>query len=123
MQVYFYDVFRANGHVVPHLPHTKEPRELSGISCLAFAASGLYFCIGYSDGNLYVVDTSYINAAVDGDGISVHECVFVTPRDKSLSSITAIAFGGHDQRERIIVGDRCGNVRVFTIAFIIFSIL
>jgi hypothetical protein len=122
-QVYFYDVFRAHGHAVPHLPHTKEPLQRSSISCLAFAASGLYFSIGYSDGNVYVVDTSYVNAAIDGDGISVHECVFATPRDQSLSSVTAVAFGGQDENERIIVGDRCGHVRTFACDVLVCSVM
>ncbi len=110
VQVYFYNVFRADGHSVQHFPHTKEPRQPSSINCLSFSASGLYFCIGCTDGNVYIIDTSYVNASVDGDRISVHDCVLKTPCDKSLGSISAVAFGGQDQSERIIVGDRNGNV-------------
>ena len=104
-------MFRADGHSVQHLAHTKEPQERSSISCLAFSVSGLYFSLGYADGNVHVMDTSHVNASVDVDRVSVHECVFITPRDKSLTSITAIAFGAQEQSERIIVGDRSGNVR------------
>ncbi len=116
-------MFRADGHSVQHLAHTKEPQERSSITCLAFSASGLYFSLGYADGNVHIMDTCHANASVDVDKISVHECVFITPRDKSLTSITAIAFGAQEQNERIIVGDRSGNVREFNYDIMLSSAL
>lgn len=56
------------------------------------------------------MDTSSVNDAVSNDSSTFHECVFST-RGKELSSVTAVAFGGGDGAERIIVGDRIGNVR------------
>jgi hypothetical protein len=111
LQVRFYDVFQAHGQLVPRLPETKEPSEPSSINCLAFSATGLYFCIGCIDGNVYIMDTSSVNDGISVEGGAIHECVLITPREKSLSSITAVAFGGQERSERVIVGDRLGNVR------------
>lgn len=109
-QIYFYDVFRADGHEVPHLQFIQPPGS-SSITCLAFSTSGLYFCIGCADGQVSVVDTSPVNPSIHVGSNTIHAC-FLKTSGVSLNCITAVAFGGQGKDDdRIIVGDRSGHVR------------
>ncbi len=119
-QIYFYDVFRADGHEVPHIRFMQPPGS-SNITCLAFAASGLYFCIGCADGQVSVIDTSSVNPSIDADSNAAHACFLKTP-GVSLNCITALSFGGLDKDDdRVIVGDRSGQVHSCVFEFFLYS--
>jgi hypothetical protein len=85
------------------------PPQQTSILSLAFSASGLYFGIGCANSNVYVMDTSAVNSSKFDESINVHVST-LNSRGMSLSSVTAVAFSGLDSQDRIIVGDRYGNV-------------
>jgi hypothetical protein len=121
VQVYFYKVFQTDGAfakpfkrlTLEHSPaifgaeHT-----CTVINCLAFSPTGSHFCIGCADSNAYVISTSFLTI-IDTFHIDFirHRSVLDVGSSVILSCITAVAFGGQGDDERIVVGDRHGNVR------------
>jgi WD40 repeat protein len=130
VQIYFYKVFQTDSAFAK--PFKKLKLEASAvssaeqrgsvISCLAFAPSGSHFCIGCTDSNVYIFDTSFL-ATED-----IHHHDFTKFRatladSVQLSTITAVSFGGQGDDERVIVGDRHGNVRSTALLLLLLLLL
>jgi hypothetical protein len=118
-QVYFYKVFQTDGafakpfkRLTLEHPHTSSAEHVGTIiNCLAFSSSGSHFCVGCADSNVYIFNTSFL--AIEGFHVDFtkYRSILDVGSSVQLSSITAVAFGGQGDDERVIAGDRHGNVR------------
>ena len=117
--MYFYKVFQTDGafakpfkRLTLEHPHTSSAEHVGTIiNCLAFSSSGSHFCVGCADSNVYIFNTSFL--AIEGFHVDFtkYRSILDVGSSVQLSSITAVAFGGQGDDERVIAGDRHGNVR------------